>query len=55
MTVNLLELAKIAAFEVEARQLGGTISNNQRRFMKAASQKGKKIEPIGPMAGSKST
>lgn len=53
MTVHQLETAQIAAFELEARRLGGTISRNQRRFMRSAVQKGEKMEPVGPMAGSK--
>lgn len=53
MTCHRLETAQIAAFELEARRLGGSISSNQRRFMKSAVQKGRKMEPVGPMAGSK--
>jgi hypothetical protein len=53
MDNKLPEVAQIAVFEVEARRLGGSISKNQRRFMKSAGQKGREMEPTGPMAGSK--
>lgn len=53
MTGHRLDTAQFAAFELEAKRLGGSISSNQRRFMKSAVQKGKRMEPVGPMAGSK--
>lgn len=43
---------KILALETEARRLGGGTTANQRRFMKAAKQRGKVLEPIGVMASS---
>jgi hypothetical protein len=48
---QLDELLKIAVFTAEAKRLGGSVSANQRRFMKAAVAKGKELEPVGIMAG----
>lgn len=44
----------IAELEAEARRLGGGVTANQRRWMKAAATKGKELEPAGAMASSKS-
>lgn len=48
---QLEESLKIAVFTAEAKRLGGSVSANQRRFMKAAVAKGKEQEPVGIMAG----
>jgi hypothetical protein len=48
---QLDESLKIAVFTAEAKRLGGSVSANQRRFMKAAVAKGKELEPVGILAG----
>jgi hypothetical protein len=44
---------QVAKFTADAKYLGGSTSANQRRFMKAAAQRGKEMEPIGVMAGTR--
>lgn len=40
-----------AAFEAEARELVARRSANKTRFLDAAHQKGRELEPIGWLAG----
>ncbi len=43
---------RIAQFEAEARELAGSPSANQVRFLRVAKEKGEELEPVGPLAGS---
>jgi hypothetical protein len=47
------KLLQFSEYVAEAKRLGGSISANQRRFMKAAVLKGKDMEPVGVMAGAR--
>lgn len=52
MNTDPQPLSKKEQFVEEAKRLGGRITANQRRFMKAAKTLGKELEPAGIMAGS---
>jgi hypothetical protein len=54
MNTKNQNLSKKEPFEEDAKRLGGSITANQRRFMKAAMQRGKELEPAGVMAGAAS-
>lgn len=41
----------VAQYEAEARRLAGGISENERRFLRVALEKGKELEPAGRLAG----
>ncbi|HHG4506600.1 hypothetical protein OFL57_00435 [Pseudomonas aeruginosa] len=49
----LIKPDAFAHFEVEAHRLAGHMSANQLRFLKVAKAKGKKMEPVGRMAGAR--
>lgn len=47
------KLSLAAQYEAEARRLAGCATRMERHFLSVSLAKGKELEPIGRMAGSK--